>query len=63
MKENPLCIRIKECTHPLDYQAVEVFGCVSHEGGEVVDTIETVLVCTLCGETLKDYVNEEEIPY
>ena len=63
MKVNPLCIRIEECTHPVDYQAVEDSGCMSHEGGEVVDTTAMELVCTLCGEIIKDYVNEEEIPY
>ena len=47
------------CDHPVDSRVVEVYGGVSHEGGECVDTTETVLVCTKCGQSIVEEVKEE----
>ena len=45
------------CSHPKDKQVVEVYGDISHQGGELVDTLESVLVCADCGAT----IDEEEL--
>ena len=41
---------IVNCQHPEDKQAVEIYGGICFDSTGVVDTIETVLVCTECGE-------------
>ena len=49
----------QQCDHPIDCRVVEVYGGVSYEGGECVDTTETVLICTKCGQTIVEEVKEE----
>lgn len=42
--------RIVDCSHPVDKQAIEIYGGIEFNNTGVVDTVETVLVCTECGE-------------